>query len=82
MIQKEHLPLDDTGMVFERDLQTGLDFKLPKYLAAVISSHTTGPSAFSVHEQVNSVNYSASSSFDIHSRKFWHYQVLRPVVQQ
>ena len=53
-----------------------------KYLAEVVPSHKKVLSAFSLHKQTNSINYSASSSISINSRKLWHYQVLRSVVQQ
>lgn len=53
-----------------------------KYLSEGVPSHETGLSAFSVHKQVNSINYSASSSININSRKLWPYQVLRIIVQQ
>jgi hypothetical protein len=53
-----------------------------KYLAEVIPSHKTCLLAFSVHKQVNFINFSASSSMNINSRKLWHYRVLRPIVYQ
>jgi len=53
-----------------------------KYLAEVFPSHKTRLPAFSGHKQVNFINFSASSSININSRKLWHYQVLRPIVQQ
>jgi len=53
-----------------------------KYLAEVVPSNKTDLAALSVHKQVNSTNYSASSSITINIRKLWQYLVLCPTAQQ